>query len=175
MNEGNRVDLLEQTKVTGTLVWYYYICSREVWLMARHVIPNPDDENILVGRFLQEFSYKREKKEVNLENVKFDIIKKKRGKVVVGEVKKSSRYLKSARMQLAFYLLQLKEQGLEAEGELLVPEERKKEKVILDEDTEKELFYAKEEIKKIISEERPPSPQKTPFCKKCAYSDFCWI
>ncbi len=143
--------------------------------MARQIVPNQDDENILIGRFLQEFSYKREKKEIALENVKFDIVKRRDGKVVVGEIKKSSRYLKSARMQLAYYLLQLKERGVEAEGELLIPEERKKEKVVLDGALEKELVKAEEEIRKIIAGEKPPIPVKNSYCRKCAYGDFCWI
>lgn len=165
----------DEVKVTGTLVWYYYICPREVWLMSRQIVPNQDDENILIGRFLQEFSYKREKKEIALENVRFDIVKRKHGKVVVGEIKKSSRYLKSARMQLAYYLLQLKGRGVEAEGELLIPEERKKEKVVLDEKLEKELMEAEKVIKNIIIGEKLPFPVKNRYCRRCAYGDFCWI
>ena len=165
----------DEVSVTGTLVWYYYICKREVWLMSRQIIPNPDDENILIGRFLQEFSYNRAKKEISVDNIKFDIVKRKNGKIVVGEIKKSSRYLQSARMQLAYYLLRLKEMGIMAEGELLIPEERKKETVKLDSKTEEELYKTINEIEKIIVQDSPPGPEKNVFCKKCAYSDFCWI
>lgn len=40
--------------VTGTLVWYYYICPREVWLMARQLTPDEDNPNIDLGRFIGE-------------------------------------------------------------------------------------------------------------------------
>ena len=167
--------MMEDAQVTGTLVWYFYICKREVWLMSRHIVPDQDDENILIGRFLQEFSYSRLKKEVSLENVKLDVIKRGKGNIVVGEVKKSSRYLNSAKMQLVYYLLKLKEIGIVAEGELLIPEERKKEKVILCSELEKEIYETIIEIKSIIYNEKPPAPIKISFCNKCAYSDFCWI
>ncbi|MCD6318594.1 Dna2/Cas4 domain-containing protein, partial [Candidatus Aerophobetes bacterium] len=26
-------------RITGTLIWYYYICRREVWLMAHELHP----------------------------------------------------------------------------------------------------------------------------------------
>ncbi len=166
---------MEDAQVTGTLVWYYYICKREVWLMSRHIVPDQEDDNILIGRFLQEFSYRRSKKEVCLENVKLDLIKRGKGSIVVGEVKKSSRYLKSAKMQLAYYLLRLKEKGILAEGELLIPEERKKENVRLCLELEKEIYDTVIAIKNIISNEKPPEPKKIGYCRNCAYRDFCWI
>lgn len=27
-------------EVTGTLIWYYYICKREVWLMFHQIAPD---------------------------------------------------------------------------------------------------------------------------------------
>ncbi len=166
---------MEDFQVTGTLVWYYYICKREVWLMSRHIVPDQEDENILIGRFLQEFSYRRSKKEISLENVKFDLIKKGKAGIVVGEVKKSSRYLKSAKMQLAYYLLKLRDNGILAEGEILIPEERKKEKIELCEELAKEVYDTVIKIKKIIYKEKPPEPEKVGYCRNCAYRDFCWI
>ena len=26
------MDTIEDVNITGTLIWYYYICQREVWL-----------------------------------------------------------------------------------------------------------------------------------------------
>lgn len=55
--------------VTGTLVWYYYICHREVWLMGRQITPDEDDSNVELGRFLHQLRYGRDKKEINLGNI----------------------------------------------------------------------------------------------------------
>lgn len=48
--------------ITGTLIWYYFICHREVWLMARQINPDEDNPNVDLGRFIQEQTYPREKK-----------------------------------------------------------------------------------------------------------------
>lgn len=161
-------------RVTGTLIWYYYICAREVWLMAREL--NPDEDNVFLelGRFLSEESYSREKKEIAIGNLKVDLLKRVGKKLVVGEVKKSSRFLKSATMQLAFYLYRLKQQGLEAEGELLIPKEKKRVPVVLSQDMERGLEKAINEISQIISRDESPRPTKIKFCPGCAYSEFCW-
>jgi len=161
-------------QVTGTHIWYYYICKREVWLMIHQIEANQDDENMLIGKLIGEHSYKREKKEVDLGNAKLDIIRTEDGQVVVGEVKKSSRFIESASKQLLFYLLQLKEMGIEAWGELMIPEEKKKIDVILDEKSTAEIMDAIEEITKIAESELPPEPVKIKYCRKCAYSEFCW-
>jgi CRISPR-associated exonuclease Cas4 len=160
--------------VTGTLVWYYCVCPRQAWLMARHLVPDEDDTNIEIGRFIHETAYQREKKEIDLGNAKIDLFKMENGELVVGEVKKSSRHIKSARMQLLFYLLQLKEMGIQARGELLFPTEKKKEKVILDEKSEAEIHGIIENIKEISLREHPPPPVKIKYCRPCAYSEFCW-
>jgi len=77
-------------------------------------------------------------------------------------------------MQLAFYLRELKKQGIFAKGELLIPKEKKRFKVELTDEIEKELEKAISEIKKIISIEKPPHPEKNQFCRNCAYYEFCW-
>lgn len=160
--------------VTGTLVWYYYVCKREVWLMAHELNPEEDNPFIEIGRILHKDAYQREKKEITVGNMKLDIIKKADGQTIVAEIKKSLSFELPARMQLAFYLYRLKEMGIMSNGELLVPKERKRRVVKLDEGTEKELKNAMSEIEKIISKESPPEPEKSRFCRKCGYREFCW-
>lgn len=160
--------------VTGTLVWYYYICKREVWLMAHQMTPDQDNENLRIGKIIGENSYSRDKKEINLGNAKLDLIKTENGDLVVGEVKKSSRFVESASKQLLFYLLQLKEMGISARGELLIPEEKKKIVVILDETSEGVIRSAIKDIEMIVAQELAPEPVKNKYCKNCAYNEFCW-
>jgi CRISPR-associated exonuclease Cas4 len=160
--------------VNGTLIWYYYICKREVWLMARHIEPWQDNSFIEIGRLISEQSYKRDKKEIHMENIVIDLLKTEEGDVIIGEVKKSSTFEESAKMQLAFYLMKLKELGINAKGELLFPKEKKKIKVVLTTEIEQELIKAKNEIIKIINMEKPPVAIKNKFCLKCGYREFCW-
>lgn len=160
--------------VTGTHVWYYCVCKREVWMMARHLVPDEDDTNIDIGRFIHEKVYQRDKKEIDLGNAKVDLLRMEDGQLVVGEVKKSSRHAKSARMQLLFYLLQLKGIGIQARGELLFPIEKKKEDVVLDEKSEVEITGIVNDIEKIVMQAQPPPPVKIKYCWSCAYREFCW-
>jgi len=160
--------------ITGTMIWYYYICEREVWLMAREIHPDQEDPFIEIGRILSEESYKREKKNIYLEGMIIDVMKVKNGEVIIGEVKKSSRFEKAAKMQLSFYLLKLKKMGIEAKGELLFPREKKKVEVILTDEIENELKIAEGKIKSIINLDKPPEAKKIKFCKNCAYEEFCF-
>lgn len=160
--------------VTGTLIWYYYICKREVWLMAHQLEPDQDQENIQIGRIIGESTYPRDKKEIDLGNAKVDLIRTENGQLLVGEVKKSSRFKESASKQLLFYLLQLKEMGIEAKGELLFPEERDKVEILLDEAAEAEIKRAIRDIEDIVSLDKPPEVAKIKYCRNCAYNEFCW-
>lgn len=160
--------------ITGTLIWYYYICPREVWLMSRQINANKADENMAWGRHLHETAYAREKKEVNFGSAKFDFVKSKEGHLVVVEVKKSSRYQKSATMQLLYYLYLLKQEGIEASGELRFPEQKQIVPVALDESGEAELLRSMGEIKGIMALEVPPPVKKIKYCGKCAYQELCW-
>ncbi|MBM7854574.1 CRISPR-associated exonuclease Cas4 [Desulfohalotomaculum tongense] len=161
--------------VNGTLIWYYYICHREVWFMGRQIVPDQDNPNVELGRFIGENAYCREtKKEITVGSSKFDIVRKQDGHLVIAEIKKSSKYKDSARMQLAFYLSELEALGIKAYGELLFPKEKRKEKIILDDRLREDLEKAKRDILRIIYLPVPPPAEKKNLCKNCAYAELCW-
>ncbi|OPX90217.1 MAG: hypothetical protein A4E53_01103 [Pelotomaculum sp. PtaB.Bin104] len=168
------MDENQELHVSGTLVWYYYICPREVWLIGHQITPDQDDSNVSLGRFIQNYSYPRERKELAVGNSKMDVFKLENGELLIGEVKKTSKYRQSARMQLAFYLDELKQRGVSARGELRFPKEKQREEVILDQETERQLDLAKREILRMLYLPQPPPPAKIKFCKNCAYAEFCW-
>ena len=88
----------EGARIGGTLVWYWSICARQVWLMARGVEPNPKDEYLSLGRLLDQNSYARERHQLTFGDNKFDFMQSgEGGSLVVCEVKKSSRAEASAR------------------------------------------------------------------------------
>ena len=159
--------------ITGTLVWYYFICKREVWLMSHEITPDEDHEALEVGRAVHEIFYSRMIKEFSMEGMKVDILK--RGERTICEIKTSSRFVRAARFQLLYYLYRLKEDlGVDFSGWILVPRERKRIKVVLDETAQSSLLQVLQEIKQIADSDKPPPPVKNPFCRKCAYRDFCW-
>ncbi|HHV08105.1 MAG TPA: Dna2/Cas4 domain-containing protein, partial [Firmicutes bacterium] len=99
-------------RIGGTLIWYYHICPRQVWLMGHQINPDEDHEDLQYGRFLQQHAYSRDKKEIKVGSSRIDLMRKTGDRLVVVEVKKSSRAIDSARMQLAYYLLELEQKDL---------------------------------------------------------------
>ncbi|WP_456465775.1 Dna2/Cas4 domain-containing protein, partial [Desulfurobacterium sp.] len=66
---------LEKTSINGTLIWYYYICKREVWLIAHGIEAEQDNDFIAVGRLIHEKRYKNKAKELLIDNkIKIDLI-----------------------------------------------------------------------------------------------------
>lgn len=160
--------------VNGTLVWYYNICKREVWLMSRNIAPDQSDTNIDIGRFIHETSYSRSKKEISFGNVKFDVLLRDKNKIVIGETKKTSKFETASKYQLLYYLQVLEEAGIEAKGVLLYPEEKKRVEVVLDTKGKSELEEIVEQINKIIKLDTPPKSKQIKYCKTCGYKEYCF-
>lgn len=163
-----------QMPVTGTHIWYYYICKREVWLMIHQIAADQDDEHLDLGRFINERTYLRNKKEFSIGHIVVDRLRQENGELIIGEVKKSSRFIESARYQLLYYLDTLRQMGIEAKGELLFPEERKKEQIAWTPEAKQKLDEAVADIRRIARLPVPPPPRKISFCRKCAYREYCW-
>lgn len=160
-------------EVTGSLMQSYSICKRQVWLMAHQIIPDQEHPYIEIGRLIDDNSYDRDRKKIHFENVVLDLVRIDKDNLLIGEVKKSSRAESSARMQLLFYLYKLKQSGIVAKGQLLFPEERKREIIELTPETEDQIIKSIEEIKEIIQKEKAPAFSKIPYCKNCGYKEFC--
>jgi len=165
---------MEDLTINGTLIWYYYICPRQVWFISHSIAGEQDNQFLELGRHIHEFFYRDRKKELLIDNtIKIDLIPYEK---VIAEVKKSSRHLKSALMQVAFYLYYFKhKKDIELSGKLLFPKEKKQLEVKLTKELEKELETAFVEISKIVQSPRPPQPQWINFCKNCAYKPICWV
>lgn len=160
-------------EVTGSLMQSYNICKRQVWLMAHQIIPDQEHPYLEMGRLIDDISYDRDRKKLNFENVVIDLVRNDNGNLLVGEVKKSSKAEKSAKMQLLFYLYKLKQNGIVAKGQLFFPEERKKVDVYLTSESEAEVTNAIKDIIDIIHRDKAPSFKKIPYCKNCGYKEFC--
>lgn len=141
--------------------------------MSREITPDEDFSALEMGRAIHEIYYERMRREISFEGIKLDVLE--RGERIVCEVKTSSRFLKATTFQLLYYLYRLGEMGVKMRGEIRVPKERRKIYIYLNDNNKKELLEALEEIKRIIELEKPPKPDKTMYCKRCAYKEFCWV
>jgi len=163
-----------EVRVLGSFVQAYLICPRQVWLMSRQIAPDEDNVHLALGRLIGAQAYGRERKEVRFEHLTIDLVQRGGRHLVVGEVKKSSRAREAARMQLAFYLYELREMGIEAEGELLFPEERRRERLVLDPELARQVENLKARVRVLILAPSAPLPTRIRFCARCAYAEFCW-
>ena len=77
-------------------------------------------------------------------------------------------------MQTLFYLKQLKERGVDAEGEIRIPDEKKRISVVLTDESLKEIQELENEILDTILRDMPEPPKKIAWCRNCAYREFCW-
>lgn len=160
--------------VNGTLIWYYTICPRQAWLIARQMTPDENDDNVVLGRFLHEKTYNRDRHEVLVGNIKIDLVRGARGEVVIGEIKKSSHARESARLQLLYYLYVLKGYGLDLKGVLLFPLEKQREEIVLDAAGVEAVERAVAGVCAVVAQPFPPPPVKIKWCRPCAYAEYCW-
>ncbi len=160
------------SRINATVFYAYQICPREAWFYFHHINPAQDHELLDLGRISHEFSYQRDRKEIFVDNLlKIDLV---RGELVA-EVKRTSRHKKAAHLQLAYYLYYLKhEKGLELEGILLFPKERKTERVELTPELEGEVEALTKQMMPVLLADEPPSARKIKYCKSCSFNELCW-
>lgn len=56
-------------RITGVMVYYYFVCRRKLWYFCHDINMENENENVMIGRILDETSYKRDDKHVNIDNV----------------------------------------------------------------------------------------------------------
>lgn len=161
-------------RITGVMVYYYFVCKRKLWYFCHDINMENENENVLLGKMLDENSYKRDDKHVNIDNViNIDFIREHKE---IHEVKKSRAIEDAGIWQVKYYLYYLKQRGvanLKAKIdypllkknlviELLPEDEQKMENIIAD------IIQIKKSDMALPLEEKK-------FCKKCAYYDLCFI
>lgn len=158
--------------INATVFYAYQICPREAWFYYHRLNPPQEHEFLDLGRLTHETSYRRSRKEIFVDQLlKIDLL---RGKLVA-EVKRSSKHKEAAKLQLAFYLFYLKhEKGLNLEGILLFPKERKAERITLTLELERKVDHILQEMKAVLATDQPPPPVKIRYCSSCSFFELCW-
>jgi len=164
--------------IGGVKVNYYIHCKTQLWLFSHQVTFEHSSEDVIIGKVLEQQAYIR----MRLKNVQIDSIIAldfvyRDKELVVVDVKKSSKFKIAHYYQVLYYIWYLKKiKGIEnVRGEIRYPTEKKIVQVDLDSEKMREIEEIIEEIKKIISLSQPPKPKRMPYCKSCAYFEFCWV
>jgi CRISPR-associated exonuclease Cas4 len=162
-----------EVRITGLMVQYYHVCKRELWFMSRGIDIDRETTNIQRGTHVDESSYQDARNSFMIGNrIQLDVLDS--GDVM--EVKVSSALEKPARMQLLFYLWFLREiHGVEKDGILAYPTERKRESVTLDNSAKEQVELTIAGILNVVNRDQPPELEKKPYCDSCLYQDLCWM
>ncbi len=158
---------------TGTQINYYFVCKRKLWLFTKDIRFENENEYVQLGRLIDENTYKRKKKQIEIGNIKIDFMD---NKGVIHEIKKSNKIEKAHIYQLKYYILTLRRMGVKnITGEIDYPKLKKRESVFLEMEDEMEFESIFSGIREILNQPKPPAIVKKNICKKCAYYEFCFV
>jgi CRISPR-associated exonuclease Cas4 len=163
--------------VSGTQVAYYHICHRKLWLFTHHIALEYLSALVADGRFIDESTYERRPErytQVALEGIKIDFYDAKEH--VVHETKRSDKMEPAHIAQMKYYLYLLEKNNIPVcYGMLEYPRLRIKTRVELKDEDRKEIPHWITDIERITALPNCPDVIRKPFCKSCAYYDFCYI
>lgn len=160
-------------QITGVMMYYYHVCKRKLWYFYNNIQMEQENENVAIGKLLDENSYKREEKHINIDdviNIDFP-----RSEGILHEVKKSNRIEGASIWQVKYYLYYLKNHGVEIKARIDYPLLKKTLEVQLTPEDEREIVEDLKNITEIVLSPLPPTLKKNSICKKCAYYDLCFI
>ena len=160
--------------ITGLMVYYYEVCKRKLWYFVNEIQLEENNSNVILGKLLEENTYIRDEKKINIDGViNIDFI---RSKKVLHEIKKSNSIEPASLLQVQYYLYYLEKKGLIGlKGILDYPLLKQTVEVNLTDKDRENLDNIIIGIKEILRKESPPTLEKKGICKKCAYSDLCFV
>jgi CRISPR-associated exonuclease Cas4 len=181
--------------INATLINYYHICYRKLWLHANGITMEHTSDIVYEGKLIGEDTYpqraeKNQEVEILYElpsqdgsgvrlSAKIDFFDAKNG--IVHETKKSAAVSTVAKekahiAQVKFYLYLLRKNGVKAEYGLIdYPKIRQTERVELPDDEMVEVEKWIAGVAEIIQFESCPPTLPISKCKSCSYFDFCWV
>ena len=161
-------------RINGTMVYYYFVCHRKLWCFFNEIRLEQDNENVILGKLIDQYSYEREKKQILIDDtINVDFIKDWK---VLHEIKKSNSIEEASIWQVKYYLYFLKMRGIQVEkGVLDYPKLKLRKEVFLTKEDEMELEDIIIDIKRIVTQERSPVTIDSKICNSCAYFEFCYI
>lgn len=153
---------------------YYFVCKRKLWYFSHDIQMEKDNDDVAIGKLIDETTYKRESKQVLIDNmINIDFVDKD---IKVHEIKKSKSIEEASIWQVKYYLWYLKQKGMQdITGELNYPKLKRTEKVTLSKEDEEQIIDYIKKIEKVITKQEIPKVTNQPICDKCAYYELCYV
>lgn len=163
-----------EDRITGVMIYYYFVCKRKLWYFCHEIHMESENEDVMLGKLLDESSYRREDKHINIDNtINIDFIRERKK---LHEVKKSKTVQEAGIWQMKYYLYYLQKKGIEnLTAKIDYPLLKKNLTVELADDDSAVIEDIITEIRELKISELPPVFEKNKLCKKCAYHDLCFI
>lgn len=166
--------MIIKVKITGVMIYYYFICSRKLWYFINEINMEQNSELVSLGKILDETSYIREKKEILIDNtINIDFIN---DGAVLHEVKKTKAIEQAGIWQIKYYMYYLQQRGItKVQVEIDFPLLRETKEITLEKEDIEILEKVIKNIEEIAKQEKPPQILENKICKKCAYFDLCYV
>ena len=58
-----------EERITGVMIYYYFVCSRKLWYFCHQINMEDENENVQLGKLLDENSYKRDDKHIEIDGI----------------------------------------------------------------------------------------------------------
>ena len=163
-----------EERITGVMIYYYFVCKRKLWYFCHEIRMEAENEDVILGKILDESSYRKNDKHINIDNIiNIDFISEHKE---LHEVKKSKAVEEAGIWQVKYYLYYLwKRDVKEIKGKVDYPLLKKSVIVELSDKDIEILEKITSEILEIENMDVPPVTANHKLCKKCAYYDLCFI
>ena len=160
--------------ITGIMVYYYFICKKKLWYFINQINMEQNSELVSIGKILDEESYRKEKKQILIDNtINIDFIK---NGAVLHEVKKTKSIEEAGIWQIKYYMYYLEKKEVKSvKAKIDYPLLRETKEIILSDSDRKVLDKVIQDIEKMKDEEIIPKKINSKICKKCSYYDLCYI
>lgn len=161
-------------RISGVIIYYYFICHRKLWHFANEINMEQNSELVSIGKILDETTYKRENKSILIDGtINIDFI---RDGAVLHEVKKTKAIEDAGIWQLKYYMFYLEQRGVKnISAKIDYPLIRETKEVVLDDEDKTILSNIEKNVEEIIKMDKPPKVMNEKICKKCAYFDLCYV
>ncbi len=161
-------------KITGLMVYYYFVCKRKLWYFANNIGMEQNNEDVAMGKLIDENSYIRDNKHLNIDGtISIDFIHSSN---CIHEIKKSKSVEDAGVWQVKYYLYYLEERGADInEAVIDYPLLKQRNKITLTDDDREVLNNVIKEITEIIKSDVVPKLESKGICKKCAYYELCFV
>ena len=157
--------------LSGQHFSYYIICKTKLWLHHHRLIFADENQNVQIGRIIDEKHFKQDNK-VNLGFAVADFIDITKDKIIISEVKKSNKMSEAHKLQLLHFMYIINTDDKDIIGKLRYPTTNKIIRLELDADNITYYINTKNKIKNIISGDMPNIEWKN-ACKSCSMREFC--